>query len=272
MIHKSRKAYGFTLIELLVVISIIALLIALLLPAMNSAKEAAARAICLNNLHQWHILLYSYATDNENLYPMSTGQNYAGARFNVPNHIRYASDHERDLHPFWGWFNGPAKGFYYCPNIPEITPTPYWRHSAGNVHILETGYQYLSAGGDDTWQSDSRGRFWLGWYGKLNWPNGPEDPSNWTLMGDQNWFRKGFNTPSGLLARRVNHATGGGGIGNLSGIVNSPQSNTGWVGESDGGAYLLNDGSVRWAHFPELTKGFEDYSGNDRHYWLMLDK
>jgi len=82
-----RQNKGFTLIELLVVIAIIALLMAILMPALQRVKKQARSTVCQSNLHQWAVIWSMYCDENNGQFPrrgyLSTSGSDSGRWINV---------------------------------------------------------------------------------------------------------------------------------------------------------------------------------------------
>ena len=77
MFHRRPGNHAFTLIELLVVISIIALLVGILLPALGAARRSAQRAVCLSNMRQIGVAMTAYTTNNKGFLPYTMYQESA---------------------------------------------------------------------------------------------------------------------------------------------------------------------------------------------------
>lgn len=131
-----KRKNGFTLIELLVVVAIIAVLIALLLPALGKAREMAKGAVCLSLLKDSGVAMYMYAADHSDQFVTANGEIFYVGRYDrvsygvnayqtagyikadrflrCVNYERFRDNNSA----FWGWFAGYTARPFKASGMP----------------------------------------------------------------------------------------------------------------------------------------------------------
>lgn len=256
----TQKKNGFTLVELLVVISIIAVLLAVLMPALSKAREMAKRTICASNLRQWAIAISSYASANNDSFPYN-GMNcpycgQIGADGTCPNGHDWKAGPDLSyggtmVKNFWDkYILKRDKNIITGDNNVLFCPTQKWHRSSNDpTGVLNNGlcgYYFLVS--------------------KASWNTG-DLPAAWNFGGtrdDRKWGGDVWVTKKKI----------GGKYKDLPIVMDIKQkfytgskwdwySNTGIPvssharnkGVPEGGDYLFEDGHVKWIQNKEIGLG-----------------
>ena len=221
---------GFTLVELCVVIAMTAILTALLLPALSSAKEKSRRVVCKSNLRQLYLVCRYYSDDDSDILP-SAGDNvgnYHSIRLSDQTYSNLVEN-----------YAGGASNIFYCPNLAFSTgATAMEGHDAYGYKI---GYSYLA---DDV-QTTVKGSDY-----QLVPVKFSDDPTN-ELLADANYWTRS-QTAYSPIVKIAPHTGSGASVTQTPGSTvtsaatgANSATNSASLGAM-GGNIELYDGSVTW--------------------------
>jgi len=231
---------AFTLIELLVVVTIITLLIAMLLPSLNQARELGRRVVCASQLHQWSLATVNYASDNY-------GEFAPGP---AALKRRWGHDVVRTRPTIPGW----ADQYFAAGRLidqgyaksPQMLYCPSWRHPVIQYDTVQTdpwgagqwgGWPAAPNPGPTAWWGGSYApRSTIRSAGRISPVRSPNlrDPASMAWMAD-------FFMDSNHMVNVGAATTGSGEMGHVVGY------NSSYVG-----------GSVSWINDPEMRIIAED--------------
>ena len=244
---------GFTLIELLVVVAIIALLVSILVPSLQQAREQAIIAVCATNLHSVHVVLGMYDTDYHSLIEHDTWpapwDGDATSRLALLRH--YAGG------------DGNAKVFD-CPNVSPVFPKEVATYPSnyGGAARLFWGYGYLG-------RSKGQGQDNLDYVTPYPLPNSlVTAPPDMPLIGDVayqdvygGWDQNGIDVPPDIFVGGGHFRQGGKGTsyGLRWHFPNTPFPLSGLLA---GGNFAYTGGHVIWANVDdmEIPENQQDWS------------